>query len=37
MAWRFEPLKYNLMSNRSIISEIIKEKIDIETTMPIEV
>ena len=36
-SWRFEPLKYNLISNKLIMSEIIKEKIDIETTRPIEV
>lgn len=36
-SWRFEPLKYNFISNRLIIAEIIKERIDIETTMQVEV
>ena len=36
-SWRFEPLKYDLIPNKLIIAEIIKEKIDTETKIPVEV
>ncbi len=36
-SWRFEPLKYDLIPNKLIVAEIIKEKIDTETTIPIKV
>lgn len=34
MSWRFEPLKFDLLSNKEIIETIIKETVDVPLLVP---